>query len=136
MPALAARKALFKVSTTADGSFATVLGIKNVTFSRDGQLIDTSSFGEDWKSALVGMLDATLDIQGNYRPDDTGGQVVMDTAFTAGSDLFIQWLPDGTNGWQMQVMMTKFATDGGVDTAVGLTVSANQTGGVSVIPAP
>lgn len=133
MPALAARKALFKVCTTSGGTFATVAGIKNVTFSRDGQLIDTSAFGEDWKSALVGMLDATLDIQGNYRPDDTDGQVVMDSAFTNGTDLFIQWLPDGTTGWQMQVMITKFATDGGVDTAVGLSVSANQTGGVTAI---
>jgi predicted secreted protein len=133
MTALAGRKSLVKVCTTSGGSFVNVKGIKQITFSRDGALIDVSEFGDDWKRSLRGILDATFDLQGNYEPSDTTGQGVLETAFMAGTDVFIQYLPDGTAGWQMQATITKFSADSGVDKEVSLQVSGNQTGGITII---
>lgn len=133
MPALAGRKSLVKVCTTSGGTFVTVKGIKQITFSRDGALIDVSEFGDDWKRNIRGMLDATFDLQGNYEPSDTTGQGVLDAAFLASTDVFIQYLPDGVAGWQMQATITKFSTDSGVDKEVSLQVSGNQTGGLTII---
>lgn len=131
--ALAGRSSLVKVATASAGPFTTVQGIKSITFSRDGALIDTSAFGATYKQSLRGMLDATFDLQGNYLKTDTTGQGVLDSAFTNGTDVWIQYLPDGLTGYQMQATITKFATDSGVDKEVSLSISGNQTGGVTTV---
>jgi predicted secreted protein len=134
MTAIAGRKSLVKVCATSGGAFAICLGVQSITSNRTRDLIDVSDFGPDWKANLTGLKDATFEITGNYRSDDTTGQGLVHAAFDDDDDLFIQYLPDGTNGWQAQVHITKDNVDSGTTKQVSWTATLNQTGGLTVVP--
>jgi predicted secreted protein len=134
MSAIAGRKALVKVSTTESSGYTTVKGIKSVSVTENGAQIDVSEFGDSWKNNLRGLLDAQISLQGNLDPTDTTGQSVIRDAFLNDTPLFMQVLWDGTNGVQMQVQVTKWQADAGVEKEVSLAIDASQTGGVTLVP--
>lgn len=134
MAAIAGRKSLVKVSTASGGAFVNCLGVQQITSNRSRDLIDVSDFGTDWKANLTGLKDVTFDISGNYRPDDATGQALVHDAYDNDAALFLQYLPDGVNGWQCEVVVTKDNVDSGTTKQVSWTCTLNQTGGLTPIP--
>lgn len=131
--ALAGRKTVVKAATTQAGPYTVVAGIKQANVEMDGAQIDVSEFGVNWKETLRGMLDAKITLSGNYIPTDTNGQLVIRSAFINDTPLWLEVLPDGTTGFQMQTQVTKFGVDAGVDKEVSVTIDGSQTGGITFI---
>jgi hypothetical protein len=87
-----------------------VLGIGN--WSIDGRTraeIDDTEFGDEYTSYLLGVIDGgTIGFAGNFKPDDTTGQVALEEAFDADTEitnlrLYIDntsyYEPCRTTGW-------------------------------------
>lgn len=57
---------------------------------------DTTTFGKTWKTALTGLVDATVNLSGNYDPTITTGPQALIVA-TIGADPFAVVLYPGGN---------------------------------------
>jgi predicted secreted protein len=135
MSATAGKKTRVKVSTTAGGAgtYTTALGIKNVSIELDGEMVDVSSFGSDWKEKLQGLKDSKITMGGNYEPGDTTGQGALRSAWLNDTEAWIQVLVDGTLGFKVQIKVAKFGVDSEVSDKVGVSIDAEGTGVVSII---
>jgi len=89
--------------------------INNASMKHSGNLVELSHFGDTYKTRGAGLKDVTYSLKGFWDPADTNGQVVLRSAFIAGSDLWLTILPDGSTGWKQQVLVDSFDISAAVD---------------------
>src|SRR5438876_971179 len=96
-----------QVSNVAGGAsgYNTVADINKCTMSRDGAMLDITSFSDSDIKRILGLRDCSYDLGGFYNSGDTNGQNKIDSAAVNGSELWVQFLPNGVNGWKQQVMV-------------------------------
>lgn len=124
-----------KVGTTSGGSFSTVAGIKSSPIELDGAVLDDSEFGVDWQQKLQGLKNFKVSMSGTYRPDDTNGQVAIRSAYVSDTELWVQVLLDGTNGFKGQVIVSKFSVEPPVDGITSVSIELEGTGAIEIISA-
>lgn len=134
MCALKAADSVVSVATTSGGTYTAVDGISSFGMSRKGSNIDISIIGADYIERMQGLKDASYSLSGFYEPGDTTGQVVIETAWMNGSDLFIKVLADGTNGFRQQVVVDSFDTDGEADGAVEVSIELSGAAAMVAVP--
>ena len=135
MSGLAGKLNRAKVGTTSGGTFYTVAGVKQSPLELDGAVIDDSEFGVDWQQKLQGLKNFKVSLSGSYRPSDTNGQVAIRSAFINGTELWVQILPDGSNGFKGQVIVTKFAVEPSVDGMSSVSIELEGTGAITLVSA-
>lgn len=64
--------------------------------SSSADILDITSFGDDWKNKLAGLKDWNAKASGQYDFSDTDGQKAIWDAFLAGSTVGLELSPDGT----------------------------------------
>lgn len=131
--AIAGSTSLLKVSTTSGGTYTAVDEIRSASMSWRGGTINISEIGNTYMQRIQGVKDAGYQAQGFYDPGDTNGQLVIRTALINGSDLFVQWLPNGSAGFQQQVVVASFDTNVTFDGAVEVSISFEGTGAITLI---
>ncbi len=132
MAATKGRALRVKVATTAGGVYSVVVGIRSATLSMSGQNVDVSTLTDADIVRLQGIKDATISMEGNYEADATG-QGVIRTALSADSDLFAQFLPDGTTGFRWQVKPSKYEIGGAVGDKVSVSIEFECSGAVTAV---
>jgi predicted secreted protein len=134
--ALSGRNAKLKVSATAGGAgtYTEVAELTQASCNINGQNIDISVFGDGWLKRIQGMRDSRLAGSGWLVPSDTNGQIAIRTALANGTELWAQFLWDGTNGFKVQVLPTSFDTDAPADGAVAVSCAFDGTGAIIVVP--
>lgn len=135
MPGIAGKANRVRVSTTVGGTYNVVAGLRQGSIEINGANLDDSEFGVDWVQRLQGLKEFKMSLSGSYRPDDTTGQVVIQTALLNDTNLFARVLPDGSNGFQGQVRVTKFSVEPAVDGIVPVSIELEGTGAVSLVTA-
>lgn len=67
----------------------TILGIGNWQISGKTRAeIDSTSFGDQYATYLLGIIESgTISFSGNYRADDTTGQLALEEAFDADTEI-------------------------------------------------
>lgn len=133
MPATAGKKALFKVATAAGGPYSTVQNIKSVSINIDAPSLDVTQLGNDWIARIQGLRDAKISASGNYDQADTNGQSAILSAHLNDTPLFAQVLPNGVNGFQCQVKVTKFGPGSQTSSEAQVSIELEQTGGITQI---
>jgi len=78
-------------SAMAAGTGAEVLGVDDSKFGRLCDILDISSFGNQYKKKLAGQLDSTFTLAGNIYVGDTTGQDVI----VAGASVYVGVMPNG-----------------------------------------
>lgn len=108
-------------SAMAAGTGAKVLGVDNSTFNRMCNILDISSFGNQYKSKLAGQKDGTFTLSGNIYVGDTTGQDELEP----GDSVYIGVMPSGPTvaGTQAPFIVESF--DASYDTNGKQTFSAS-----------
>lgn len=120
--------------TCADSDVAgdEIDGIKNVEFSVNGNMLDTTDFMDTTAvhTRILGLRDLTITMSGDYEASDTG-QARLRTNFAAGTTTWVRWLPNGSAGFKMSGLIQDYKISAGVDglvefscTYVGITAPA------------
>jgi len=105
---MALKGKLMKIKASTDGTTWTdVLGMDNASMGLGGENIDITEFGDEYVRRIQGIKDNTFTISGNYLPADPGQSMIKDALLNDG-ELHIQFLPDGTNGFQQEVKVASF----------------------------
>lgn len=119
--ATAGKNALLKISTNGS-TFTTCLGVKSASASIDGANLDTTVFGDSFMERIQGIKDFKVSISGFYVPGDTTGQQAIRSALINDTLLYVQFLPDGTTGFQMLVKVSKFDVQAGVESTADVSI--------------
>lgn len=88
-------------ASTDDSAYNNVGGINNVSFNMQRAMLETTEFGDDFVDRISGLFDTPVTLSGHRLHSDTA-QAALVTAFLAGSDIWIRWRPDGTNGFKVK----------------------------------
>lgn len=70
--------------------------VKNSEFSREIDTHDTSVYGDDDKTYISGMRDATFSMDGVYDDTTSGPHDVLQPLFVAGAEVTLIRRPEGT----------------------------------------
>lgn len=134
MAATAGRSLRVKVATTTGGVYSTVVGIANATMSRQGQTVDVTTLTDSDIVRILGIRDCTFTIDGNWESADTTGQDVIRSAYENDTALFVQFLPNGTAGFKQEVKVSKFEIAGASGAGkVSISIELQGTGAVSTV---
>lgn len=93
--------------------------------NRTREKLDATSFGDSAFRRVLGLKDSDISISGNWLPG-SAGQTLLDDAFTAGTDVHVRVLLDGTNGYKTICKCGDFNTSSAV--ADKVTYSAQLVG--------
>lgn len=123
---------VIKVSVD-DATYETVLALNDATMTIDGDNQDITSFGDNWMARLQGLKDASYSISGFFDVADTTGQLVIRAALINGTDLYIQFLPDGTSGFTQKVVPSSLEISSAVDGVSEISMDLEGTDTVSAV---
>lgn len=122
-----------KIQASTDGTTWTdVLGLDNASMGLGGENIDITEFQDAWTKRLQGIKDNTFTLSGNYLPSDPGQQMIRD-ALINDTALYIQFLPDGTAGFNQEVKVASFEPSAQVRGRVEVNIQCEGTGPVTVV---
>ncbi len=115
------------------GAGAKVEGVDNSTLNRMAEILEVTQFGDERKKRIHGLKDTSLSLSGNYRPDDTSGQLLLEP----GDDVFIALFPQGTGaaGKQIQMIVENFEESASVDGKQEFSSSLQGNGAPAVVAA-
>lgn len=122
-----------KVSTTTGGTYNAVANMNSASMNRSGENLDITTFTQSYINRLQGLKDCSYSVSGFHDAGDTNGQTVIETAFENDSDLFVQFLPNGTAGWKQQVRVASIDIDVDVAGVVSKSYSLEGTGAISTV---
>lgn len=130
--ALAGKGTVVNVST--DGSvFNQVLELNDASMTISGDNIDITEFGDDFINRIQGLKDGSYSLSGFRDATDTTGQEAVVDALLNDTQLHVQFLRDGTTGFQQEVKVSSFEESSTVDGAVELSVDLEGTGVITSV---
>lgn len=124
-----------KVTCSAsDGSYNEIDGIMNVDWGQSADIIETTDFKDITaaKSRIHGLHDLQVTISGQYESGDAP-QALVRTSFTSGATLYVQFLPDGTNGFKCATIVQDFKLNATVEGAVEFSATLVGNGAISTV---
>lgn len=127
------RSVVVEVSTNGT-TWNRVAGLNSVSHTQPGNLQETSEFGQDWARRIYGLLDGTWSLAGNYRPDDTNGQMAIRNALLNDSELHVRVLWDGTNGVAQPVKVESFEVSAEAAGIVEVSIELAGDGPITPVP--
>lgn len=134
--ALAARNLVVRVGSSDTGPFNVVDDLKEASMSQSGNNQDVSTFGSQWIRRIQGLKDASYSLSGFYNAGDADGQVALRSAWLTDSPLFVQFLPDGGNGFAQQVRVSTFEVSASVDGVQEVSIELEGDGPITAVTAP
>lgn len=135
MSAIAGKSVVVKVSATAMGTYTQTCTLNDVTFTIEGDNLDVTTFCNTYMNRIQGLKDTSFNMGGFYDPTDTNGQVViLNALLNSQGVIFIQFLPDGTNGWQLALLVSSFEISATADGFVEVSIDFEGTGAITAVP--
>jgi predicted secreted protein len=130
--------ARLKVSTTAGGAgtYTEVAEFNEAEITIGADSIDASVFGTSaWAQTIQGRKDVNITASGFLVPGDTNGQVAIRSAQLNDTELWAQWLWDGTSGWKAQYRVRTFSCRAGAGSTdvVTCNIALEGTGAATIV---
>lgn len=75
----------------------TVAHLKSWEWTPTNDILDSTEFGDDWKTKLTGLKDAQIKASGMFDYTDTNGQKALILAFISGGDVTLNLYTDDTH---------------------------------------
>lgn len=129
---LAGKNTVVKVSTDGE-AFTQIQDLNEVTMPMESDNQDVSTFGSSNVKRLYGLKDTSFELNGFFNPEDAEGQLKIRQALVDNSPLFVQFLPDGTTGFQQEVKVASYEVSASADGVVELAIELEGTGEVTLI---
>lgn len=136
MAAVHGKGAVFSLDDSSGSLRALTSYVNSVSFSRDVDTAETTTFGDDDKEYIVGLRGAELSIEGNY---DSAASTGPDTVIpgTLGSATALDWEygPEGSASGKTKYsgtgFVTAYETSAEIGDKVGFSASIQITGAVT-----
>ncbi|WP_018130714.1 phage tail tube protein [Effusibacillus pohliae] len=122
-----------KVATASNGPFNEVQDLNEASMSMEGDNQDITTFSSDFIKRLQGLKDVSYSLSGFYKPSDTNGQVAIKNAFLNDTALYVQFLPDGTTGFQQEVKVSSFEVSASADGVVEVSIEFEGSGAITSV---
>lgn len=130
--ALAGRK--LKVNVSGNGTtFNEVLQLNEATMTSEAENQDVSTFGSDFIQRIQGLKDTSYSLNGFYAPENTEGQLAIREAWLNNTPLYLQFLPDGTTGFQQEVKVSSFEVTASAEGTVEVAIEVEGSGAITAI---
>ncbi|MDQ0273967.1 phage tail tube protein [Cytobacillus purgationiresistens] len=129
---LAGRNTVVKVSSDGE-QFTVVQDLKEVTMPMESDNQDISTFGSNHVKRLYGLRDTSYELNGLLNLNDINGQQKIRQSLVENTPLYIQFLPDGNNGFQQEVMVASYEVSASAEGVVELAIELEGTGEVTII---
>lgn len=133
MAGIAGKSFLLKYCATSGGVYVTVADLTNATFTINGEVMDITAFAATYGANVAGIKTVAVSGSGHWSSADTNGQVALRAAFLADTDIFLQFLPNGTTGFQCQFILTSWEIGAEVKGGVSVSFAGVGTGAVSAV---
>lgn len=125
---------IVRYSTAESGTYVTVDDLDDASLSFNGEVLDDTCFSTGapgYRSRLVGLLDVSLSLSGNY--STAAGQRALYTAYIGRNPIYIQYLPTGStsgNGFQTSFVVESMELGGAVGdkNTVSYSLQGDSTG--------
>jgi len=128
--AISGRNTVIKVST--DGtSFSPVAELNEGTATIEGDNQDVTRFGDAFVRRVLGLKDASYELSGFRDAEDTAGQEAILDALLNDTPLYVQFLGDGSVGFQQEVKVASFEESSSVDGVVEVSIELEGTGPIT-----
>lgn len=128
--AVSGRNTLIKVSK--DGTtFNTVAELNEGTATIEGDNQDVTRFGDSFVRRILGLKDTSYELSGFRDASDTDGQEAILDSLLNDEPLFVQFLGDGSTGFQQEVKVSSFEESSSVDGVVEISIELEGTGPVT-----
>lgn len=122
-----------KINVSSDGeTWNQVAELNDGNMTIDGDNIDVTAFCQDFINRIQGLKDGTYSLSGFYAPDDTNGQLLIRGALLDDDPIYIQFLPDGTSGFEQEVKVDTFDVSATVDGAVEVSIDLEGNGTITL----
>jgi predicted secreted protein len=108
------------------GTFTVVL-LNSWELSPSSDILDITSFGDDWKVKLAGLKDWTAKASGQFDFSDTNGQLAVWTAMLNGSTVSLVLSPDGTQTFTGTAYVKAVSPKAGVADVVSVDIDLEGT---------
>jgi len=107
----------------ASTSFTAIGGTKSVDLSDSTNMLDTTAFNDGrLRRRLAGLRDESLSLSGQHEAVDVGWLHVLD-ALLGGSEVFVQFVYDGSNGFEFRCLVESVGISASVDGLVETTAT-------------
>jgi hypothetical protein len=138
MGAQLAYNKLVKYSTTSGGAgaYTAIGGVTSAGFTIGGEVVDDNCFvasHDGYKSRMQGIADMTLDLTMQYSSSSDAGQAAIIYAKSNRTEIWFQYLHNGTAGWKFRGTPGDIKFDGGPNDVEGLSVTIEGDGGGSTV---
>ena len=132
---LQAKDAVAKASVTAGGAgvYTAIDELNSISMNVAGDNIDVSFFTGDWRKRVQALKDAVYSYSGFWDPADTDGQVAIRNAMINDTELWTQFLPNGTVGFKQEVKVAAFDIEADIQGVLTVAISLEGTGAVATI---
>jgi predicted secreted protein len=116
MPPINATEVVIKVGATDTGPFASIANLTGytATHSREAET-RTRVFAREDAYVKQGDKETSYDLNGLYDTADTEGQNVLRDAYEDETEIYLQVLHDGANGYQQAVQISEYSDSGEAD---------------------
>lgn len=122
-----------KINVSSDGAtWDQIENLNDGNMTIDGENVDVTAFCQEFINRIQGLKDGTYSLSGFYAPNDTTGQMLIQGALLDDSDLYIQFLPDGTTGFEQEVKVDTFDVSAAVDGAVEVSIDLEGNGAITL----
>jgi len=121
-------------ASTNGSDWTAIDELNNASMNANGENIDISKFGDDYRGRIQAIKDATYSLSGFWDKDDTNGQVAIRAAWAGNTAIYVKFTVDGTNGWYQQCKVSGFNLSIAVDGAVEVAIDLEGTGDITATP--
>jgi predicted secreted protein len=127
--------ATVKHSSTLNGTYTSIDGTTSASDSDGIDELDVSDLADQdgFRRFIMGLRGVTIQLEQDLIYGDTQ-QDALRTAFAARTTVFIQYLPDGTNGAKGEFFVTSINKSTPVDGKATASVALRLTGALTAVP--
>ena len=120
--------------STDDVTYNTVLGLNDANNSITSNNEVTTDFGDTFNERLDTIKDSTYSLSGFYDNADTTGQIAIRDSLINGTDLYVKYLTDGTNGFKQKVVVASFEVSSTPDGVSEVSIELEGSGSLTAVP--
>lgn len=120
-------------AVSEDGTtYNTVGGCNNGNMPFARAMLEVTEFGDSAVDRISGLADQSATVSGHYIGSDTA-QAALIAGLQNGTDVYVRWLPDGTNGFVVRGKVENFEVSAGVDATVEFSCTVQGVAGFTTV---
>jgi predicted secreted protein len=107
---------------------ATALNVTNWNADIEIDMIETTSLGDSWKTNIAGLCGWSGSIECSFDSADTTGQIALQNAALAGTDVVLALFTDATHNYAGNAKISNISVEDPVDDKVSISFDFTGNG--------